>query len=211
MKQLSHKIFVALLVALFLCQISNARWATKDDAETEYESIESNIKVNKDGTFEEVKEFTQKLLKEGARMRLAKYTMFYTEGVSERKIIDAKTIHKGKEYKVNKKLIEDKPLASESEGFDQKYQISIPFKKVEVGSKIYLKYKYKQKKVPVKNHYDDIIGFKGGYYNQSKIIIKSEIPLRIKVNDPRKVLKVIQKDEKNIKIEVVKTFYRQNN
>ena len=207
MRQLiSQKVLIVLLLTLFLYQTSNARWQTKDDAETEFESYESNIKVNKDGTFEEVEEFTQKILKEGARMRLAKYVMTYKERVSEIKIIDAKTVHKDKEYKVDKKLIEDKPLASEFEGFDQEYQISIPFQKVEVGSKIYLKYQYKQKKVPIKNHFSNIIGFWDGYYNQGKMLIKSEIPLCIEINDPRKVLKVIQKDEKNIEIEITKPF-----
>ena len=201
-----HKVFVLLLITLsfFIHQISNARWITRGDTETEYESYEENIKVNKDGTYEGIQKFTQKVLKEGARMRLAKYAMIYMDGIDEIKVIDAKTIHKGKEYKVDKKLIEDKPLASEAEGFRQLCQISIPFKKVEVGSRIYLKYKYKQKKVPVKNHYSQIIDFGREYWNNAKIAVKSEIPLHIKVNDPHKVLKVVQKNEKDIQIEVIK-------
>ena len=209
MKKLARqKILFILLVTLSfgIHQVSNARWATKDDVQTEYESYEQNIKVNKDGTFEVTGEFTQKLLKEGARMYLSKYEIVYKGEIEEIKIIDAKTIHKGKEYKVDKKLIENKPLASEAGGFDQLYQISIPFQKVEVGSKIYLKYHCKYKKVPVKNHYSEIIGFRGDYYNKSKTTIKSEIPLHIKVNDPHNVLKVTQKNEKDIQIEVIKPF-----
>ncbi|MDR0774904.1 MAG: hypothetical protein LBE72_06395 [Rickettsia sp.] len=89
-------------------------------------------------------------------------------------------------------MIEDKPLASFGQGFDQLNQITISFPKVELGAEIYLKYKYVETKVAIDDFYGDTIFYgREGYWQASRTKINSKLPLNIKVNDPKGVLKVI--------------------
>ncbi|WPX97011.1 DUF3857 domain-containing protein [Candidatus Bandiella euplotis] len=193
-----------------LTQVTLARWATKEDATKRYNFYNEVTKINKDGTYETIFEFEQELLKEAAREELTVYKIGYNEGGDEVKIIEAKSISKGEEYKVENKKIEDKPLASSTKGFDQKRQILIPFTNVEVGSKIYLKFKLKVKKVAVDNQFFSAYDF-GSSGDEKNVMVRidSDIPLHILVNDPQHVLN-IKKDgdklSKRIELSLKKEF-----
>jgi len=52
-------------------------------------------------------------------------------------------------YRDLEEMIEDKPLASVSYGFDEQRQTLISYPNVEIGSKIYLKYQRKEFKAPL--------------------------------------------------------------
>ena len=187
-------LFIIIFFYLFV-QPTFAKWSTKEDALTEYDFYYEDIKINKDGTWQKTVEFKQKLLKEAARDQLTIYRMLYNQNTEEIDIIEAKTVKNGEQYEVDHKKIEDKSLFSSTKGFDQKRQILIPFTQIEVGSSIYLKYKIKVNKVPLENHFSDCFYFGlGGYVKDDKITLSSEIPLYMRVNDPRNILN-IQKDK----------------
>jgi len=203
-------IILVFTVIVIFHEKSYARWKTKNDIDIEHKISNQDIIIASDGTYEIEVEERLKLLKEGGRRRLTKYMKRYAEGVAKIEVIEAKSINNGQEYTVNKTLIEDKPLASQAYGFDQIRQISIPFKKIGIGSEVYLKYKYKSIKVPLKNHFSMLLmGDSSEYINKgAKTTIISSIPLHIKVNDPKKVVKVQNKlgDRQVIEIEVIKSF-----
>ncbi|MDE5032025.1 DUF3857 domain-containing protein, partial [Francisella tularensis] len=56
------------------------------------------------------------------------------------KVIDSIIENNNNIYEIDKSLIEDKNLDSEINGFTNTRQISIPFKKIKLGSKIKIKY-----------------------------------------------------------------------
>lgn len=206
-------LFVVFSVISFITPaLSHARWATHDDADFETEFKYVDIKVNKDGTFEQIVELQRIILKEGGRAEVAKHIMTYNGDSSKLTVLEAKTLYQGQEYKVKKTTIEDKPLASQRQGFDESRQVFVAFPKTEIGARIYLKYKLVISKVALKNAFADVFSFGDDNYDANvKIKVQSAIPLNIKVNDPDNVLKVQKDKETNFnKIEIIlaKPIYR---
>ena len=203
-------VFFLIFMAFCMPQKVSARWATFEDAALEYESLNSNITVNKDGTFTIAQEEQYKLLKEPARNIFAKLDLPYNGDSVKFNILEAKTIYQGKTYKVDAKHIEDQPLASIGFGFDTQRQASIAFPKLEIGASIFLKYEFIQQKPVIDNAFAE--NFFIGTHNWLKhqcITINSALPLKYLVNDPYGVLDVQvdnKAEAKTIKICTNKPF-----
>ncbi|WP_161791855.1 DUF3857 domain-containing protein [Candidatus Jidaibacter acanthamoebae] len=200
-----------ICMVILLSNAAEARWATYDDASIEINKYNVIETVNKDGTNESIIEEEKTILKEHGRDYAANYVIKYNGDSSKVTILEAKTIYQGKEYKVDQDMIEDKPLASSHQGFDQQRQILIAYPKAEIGAKIYIKYKISENKVPLANTYFSraIFGLQG-YEKESNIEIRSELPLKYYANDPNKALKITQLKENNlsvIKIKLIKPLY----
>ena len=197
-----QKTFNALVVPLilFFAMSADARWATIDDAALEYKSFNNNVKINSDGTYESTVEMKVKILKEHGRFAFANFTFQYNGDSAKVTILEAKTIYQGQEYNVEPRLIEDKPLASAPQGFDQLRQILISFPKTELGAEIYLKYNRKEIKPALDKFFSGQFNFgQGGYWQNASLTLNSEIPLYIKVNDPSNVLGIKEKSDKILK------------
>lgn len=194
------KYLLILIFNLFLIiSAAQARWGSYEDAPIEYKFLNKKININKDGTYEKEVEFYVKILKESGREKFAQKVLTYHEDISHIDILEAKTIYNDTEYAVTKDMIEDKSLASSVQGFDQARQIAISFPKVELGSEIYLKYKYIEKKVTIDNFYGDIFRLNtDGYLHSMNTQITSKLPLQMKVNDPRKILNVIKETKEEV-------------
>lgn len=207
MLRLLH-IFLIILTS----NISFAKWADYSNAAIRKDICNYQITVKKDGSSESVIEEEFEILKDSAREHAAHYTLTYTADNDKIIILEAKTIFKGKEYNVDKKFIEDKPLASSAAGFDQMNQILLAFPKAEIGAKIYIKYKQISTKSPLKNFYDNffVIGLRE-WITQANLNIKSELPLHLLVNDPDKVLAVKTDKPDNfnkLDISLIKEIYK---
>lgn len=191
------KSFLHLILLVFVINhAAQARWSSYEDAPIEIKFHNDDININQDGTSETITEMHAKILKEAGRNDFSQYRLNYNEDSSRISILEAKTIYHGQEYIVTKDMIDDKPLASPGKGFDQLKQITISFPKAELGAEIYLKYKYVETKVPVDNFYGATIFYgREGYWQASSTKINSKLPLNIKVNDPKGVLKVITNAE----------------
>lgn len=181
--------FILFLLAISAAQ---ARFATKDDTGYTIESEKSQITVHEDGSYDIESEKIIALERDDARTQFAKFSMSYREKTEKLEVIEAKTIFEEKEYPVDKASIEDKPLASSSNGFEDRCQISIPFSKAEVGAKIVLKTKFSSNLVTTKNHFSTIIhpisddGWQKSYHLQ----LSSKIPIHIQFNDPNGALDI---------------------
>ncbi|CAL7962774.1 DUF3857 domain-containing protein [Gammaproteobacteria bacterium] len=191
---------------------AQAKWAGIENAQIKT-SFDQDISVNKDGTIKETLTEQSEILKEPGRDFAANYTLQYNGHSEKIKILEAKTIYKGKEYKLDKNLIEDKPLASAHGGFDQRRQILLAFPKAEIGAKIFLKYNKTITEVPLDKFYANVFTF--GYrcfIYKEHIKLHSQIPLHIIVNDPEKVLNITKdKDDNfhNMEITLTKSLYKE--
>lgn len=185
-------LFNLALVVFFVTSAAEARWSKYEDASVEVKFSNVNINVNKDGTYETEAEFQVKILKESGRNRFSLYSFSYNNDSADFTVLEAKTIYNGKEYVVTEDMIEDKPLASPGKGFDQLRQITISFPKIEIGAEIYFRRKSITKKVPIDNFYGLGFNYWGDYLQADNMKINSELPLEIKVNDPRSVLKIAE-------------------
>ncbi len=209
MKKLIHYTFI---VVLFLSNHAFAKWADKENAALEV-SYHDEITVNRDGTFEQTREATEVILNELGRHQAASTTLYYNGDSDKIKIIAAKTIYRGQEYPVPSASIEDKPLASAQQGFDQKRQILIAFPNVEIGSKIYLKYQFIQKKPVLDNFFSNLIYLgRDELDDKISIKIKSALPLNVLVNDPKGALNISEKHDQQfyyLTIKQTKAIYQE--
>lgn len=190
--------------------IAEARWSKYEDASVEVKFSNVNINVNRDGTYETEVELQAKILKESGRDRFSLYSLIYNDDSANLTVLEAKTAYNGEEYIVTEDMIEDKPLASPSKGFDQLRQVTISFPKIEIGTEVYLRYKQVNKKVPVDNFYGLSFSYHGDYLQAENTKINSELPLEIKVNDPREVLEIAEEkndDIHSISIALKKAIY----
>lgn len=188
------------LLPVILCFVmqAQARPATLEDAALETIVDNVDIKINADGTNEVIGESRFKILKEQGRDWAANYTILYTEDSAKVKILEAKTIYNGVEYKLTPDMIEDKPLASSHQGFDQKRQILLSFPKAEIGAEIYLKYSKKEIKTVLDNFYSDRWSYgQGSYVRSARLTVQSKLPLYVKINDPTKAFEVTTDQDKN--------------
>ncbi|WP_250296253.1 DUF3857 domain-containing protein [Wolbachia endosymbiont of Oedothorax gibbosus] len=204
-------LFNLTLLVFFITPSAEARWSKYEDAPVEVKFSNVNISVNKDGTYEVEVEQLIKILKESGRNRFSPYSVTYNGDSTDFTILGAKTVYNGEEYIVTEDMMEDKPLASPGKGFDQLRQVTISFSKIEIGTEVYLRYKSINKKIPVDNFYSLSFSYYGDYFQAENVRINSKLPLEIKVNDPRNVLKIVEKkknDVHSISIALKKAIYK---
>jgi hypothetical protein len=179
-----------LLLLIFISTGAEARWATLDDVALEAVFHNQNITVESSGAYKTVAEVRTKVLKESGREQVAHFTMYYSSP-GTLKVLEAKTIVDGKEYVVDAALIEDQPLASSPQGFDQQRQVLISFPKVEVGAEIYLKYEETEPEPILDNFFSKRLFYaSSGCTQDATMKIDSKLPLQYEVNDPKNVLQV---------------------
>ncbi|MDF2964905.1 MAG: hypothetical protein K0Q51_293 [Rickettsiaceae bacterium] len=195
------KTYISLIIISFILAISPAyaRLATFEEAPVEFEVFNRHINVQANGQAEEIIEQQVSILNEQGRENYGTQTLYFNGDTDKIEVIEAKTIFEGREYKIEKDMIETKPLASAVQGFDQTYQILIAYPQVVKGSKLYLKYKQTTLKQPLENYFNTEFFYgMGGVWKKSQVSLKSELPFNIVVNDPNKVLDIKQASKGNI-------------
>ena len=185
---------VFLLVSPLLEHQVKARWATFDDASLECLDEKVACKVKKDGSCVIESEIQLKILNESRRnFFLGPEFTTYDAAVSLREILEVRISNNGQEITISKEKIEDKPLASEFSGVSDKRQILIPFEGVVVNSIIYLKSREVISAPVLEKYFSFLLEYNSSFFTRKSIInIESEIPLFLKINDPRNHLEVIE-------------------
>lgn len=187
-----------VFVILSVIPLAEARWATPDDLDIMTESYNRNVNIHQDGTYVETIDLTLVATKESGKDRLVSFPLVYNANSAKLVVLEAKTILNGVEYPVDLKLIEDKPLASSPQGFDQNRQLLIAFPEVALNAKIFLKYQTTVTEVPVPGFFStQFIYGADSYWQNSKVHVTSALPFFVDVNDPDQVLKITEKQEKN--------------
>lgn len=187
---------VVFLIYFFSLSGPQARWATYDDAPAELEFYNSHLLIHQNGKVEETVEKQVKVLNETGRNLFGSERLHYNGNIEKIEILEAKIITQGKEHVIPKKMMEIKPLASDIKGFDQLFQILISYPQVGVGSQLYLKYKHTTFKQPIPRYFATKLFYgEGAYWRQSRVKIKSALPLHMMVNDPQKRLDIQRTQE----------------
>ena len=120
-------------------------------------------------------------------------TLKYNSRTSKITDIKAETISPTQRHPVAPEYIENKPLASGADGFDDTYQLTIAYPKVEIGSKLYLKYTKETSEVPIANQYSEEFYFGTETYDKAALIhIDSALPIFIEKNDPEGKIEVTE-------------------
>lgn len=191
---------LSLSLLLFPCSNfqANARWAKKNEANIECLNKETLYKVNKDGTWTVESTMELKVLTEAGRQDLSTQTYTYDATRATFEVLAAKTSSNGQDAPIPKEKIEDKPLASDPLGLRETHQILIPFERVTVGSTVYIKVRQHVFKPQFENYFAQALTFCDGYlWTNWNMIVESELPLFLKVNDPRNNLKISESKDKS--------------
>lgn len=198
-------ILLALIFAGIIAggtNVSFARWATYQDAETKVENITKTLYINRDGTSSGIYEIRTKLLKENAISRWTNYTYSYNSNSESIKILEAYTLEKGKKYNINLNKIKEQSIPIKPPSGKQT-KLVIPYSNLRVGSVVYLKYQLNFK-TELDNFDSRFFTFGNQFYAHSaSIYVTSELPLFISINDPDKILNI----KKSTKKEKNKTLY----
>jgi transglutaminase-like putative cysteine protease len=169
---------------LFLSNVAFARWASPSEASYAVNFENVTVKVRKNGSYTMVFESETEILNERARQDRGLLRLTLGSELKKFNVISAKTIN-GKVTKlVAKNSIEMKPLASSGPGFDSATQVTVAFPDVQVGSKIYIKYRYDTDRPPLPDifYWNHSFGF-DQLVLKSNLQIESEIPLYFEVHD----------------------------
>lgn len=197
MKSFSQVVcFVILSIAL--CLPANARWAQKGEAHTKCLHKTVVFKVNKDGTWTCETDIQLEVLTEAGRQGLSTQTVCYDATRNKFEILEASTTNNGETCSVPQSRMEDKPLASDPMGLRQQRQILIPFERVAVGSIIHLKTKEHFFKPDFEKYFSVCLNFNNTYFaKEANVVVESELPLFLKVNDPRDNLEIRESKDKS--------------
>src|SRR3989338_1851852 len=151
---------LVLLSALpLMTPCASARWATLEDASFARLFDDISIEVARDGSFVLEREFEDEIRKEPARQDAGIFQMVYNSKVESVKIVSAATLTKGTAYPVAPEFIQDKPLASSYQGFDQINQVMVAFPNVDIGSRVKIKFVTEYKRAPIPGFYSDTVAF----------------------------------------------------
>jgi transglutaminase-like putative cysteine protease len=190
----SASIGILFIPFMTLCSLSfdaHARWAKPDDVDYSVEYRNFDVWVKSDGTYMEEVEEEITILKDSARISRGMMRLNYNPEVSSLEVLVAETLKEdATKLPVDKSLIEDKPLASSGEGFDQWHQVLVAFPAVDVGSKVHIKYRLKWFQVPAPDFYSDSITFGTEYQKSVRVKLRSQLPIVVKTNDPENQLKI---------------------
>src|SRR5687767_12829811 len=107
--------FVAIVITFSTS--AEARFAVPSDASSVIQFFNRTVDVKEDGTSEETIELKVKVLNDSGRTNLATLPLYYDETTQKLKIINAKALDQGQEFPVGSEFIEDKPVASQTNGF----------------------------------------------------------------------------------------------
>jgi hypothetical protein len=184
---------VPALCFLFWPTIASARWAGREDASILLKKNRTVYTIRADGTHEVSEEEEIELLKEDARSRYGTQRISYNSRAETLEVERAETQKPGQKAPllVKPEWIQDKPLASSRQGFDQMNQISVAFPEATLGSTLRLKTRRKVHEVPFPGFFSTQLVY-GNYEPEedSRAEFLSEKELFVEINDPRKSLKI---------------------
>lgn len=191
---------IILLFLMVFSTVLQARWATFADAPCEFVSNSADIMVYKDGTTTEEYDYTIRVLNEVGRDGLASVSLFYTKDTTDFALVEASIANGEQKIELDHEYIEDKPMASELKGFDQKHQVLLSFPNIQVGSVLHIKYRKKLNKPRLPGFYEQHVQYLDQFYKQARVTIKSELPLFTNYNSLNNTLSVKHSKEKNLHV-----------
>ncbi len=186
---------ILALFALVLSLPSQARWATELDADISIDAVSKMI-VHRDGSYEMSETQNYTILKERGVEDMQMVSLSYDANRTSLFVENPRVINGTKVIPTPKEVIETKPIASGHEGLTSLMQINVPFRGVQIGSKISYTIKeiHKAPYIPGVFYTEDFFGLE--YLSRSDVLeITSEIPLVHRENGGQGL---IQTEEKKI-------------
>lgn len=186
-----------IVTACFISSISWGRFQKPEEASHKFLQINQYYRIDKIAQYKSVSEFEVQILNETGRKEFGFYKFNYAPYLTKITDIEAYTKNGDVISKVEKEFIEDKPVASSKDGFDNDNQISVAFPNVQVGSILYFKVNYETHTLSLDNFFSTIeyFGWRENSIKQN-IYFESEKELFFHISDPLDSLDLEVKKEK---------------
>jgi hypothetical protein len=183
---------ITLLIILYLniLPTAYARSVTKEDLGYEYLEKNDKIYVNKDGSHIIETYAKVKIINENGRDLVAGFFLDYNSGIEKLELITAKTINDKHSYPVQASNIEDKPIASNTLGFDKINRLRVAFSQLKVGSIVEFSYKNTVSASLAKHFSKTLVFGQNTYENKYTCSIVSELKLNLEKNRLNKNISV---------------------
>lgn len=193
---MNNTLALLLLLTFLFSPITWARLQRPEEASHKFLQINQYYQIKKNGHYKSISEFEVEILNETGRREFGFYKFSYAPYLSKIKDIEAYTKNGDSVSKVEKNFIEDKPLASSKDGFDNDNQVSIAFPNVQVGSKLYLKLTMATHTLSLENYFGTIeyFGWRENSLKQN-LYVESERPIFYHIGDPLDSLNLEVKNE----------------
>lgn len=175
---------------------ANARWLTLGEAPSVVEKLYMDIDVHKDGTFSQEVEYLTRVQSEDAKVNASIFTIDYNAATDQVEVLEAYTKNGNVKIPVDKKTIEDRDKG-ESRDYDAIKTRSVVYPQVQIGSALYIKYRISTAKAIIKDRWSTELSFGPSVHTKDmRTRIRSEMPLYLETNDPKKMLTVSQSGNK---------------
>lgn len=190
----SLRSFAFALFCALVDPTAYARWAPHADAPSTRTLARVEYVVRKDGTHVQTLEQAVRINLETARSSEGTVTISYNRQAEKFTLLGAEVRTAQGVIPVESQHVEDVATSSEAQGFDAQNQVTIAFPQAEVGSVLYLRYRVETTEVPFAGHFHHFQswGTDHGLDEDFELTIRSEIPLRLALNDPLQALKVAE-------------------
>jgi transglutaminase-like putative cysteine protease len=203
-----------LLLGCFLFPSpAKARWVDPSEVASKVNFETVRYKIKKGGAYTVDLERQLEIVKDNARadMGISRFQLDFRD--TEFELLEAKTINGKEEIPVRKEHIEEKSLASSGQGFDDKRQVTIAFPQVNVGSRLYYKYRRKSLGSGISDLFS--VYYPLGWnelVEREELVFESELPLYYEVRDPENKLEVKEEEKDGsylLRMRLKAPFFRQ--
>lgn len=187
-KDLSMRLFFAILF-LILPQ-AGAKIAGVGEVPYVIEKDASDITVDADGRSTLTREAIIRIVNDQGRESQSVQTLTFNSRAQAFKILEAATLNgppdKAVRTAVPARDIEIKEVGQMSQAFDSIKQASLSYPKVQVGSRLRLKYQIRSLEIPIKGFWSAGFSISGDVIESFQLHIRSKLPLHYRLNDDRK-------------------------
>lgn len=190
-------------VFLLLASLSltaNARWLTMQESGSVIEKFNIEYQVFRNGSWTQTIDYAIRVQSEDAKSSASVFSIDYNSATDQVEVLEAYTLNGKQKIKVEKAAMEDRDKG-ESKDYDLMKARSVVFPQVQIGSRLFIKYKVKTLKPTIENRFSSEMGIMPSYFIENfKVTLKSEIPLSFEVRDPRQLIKVFQINPQHIEV-----------
>jgi hypothetical protein len=191
---------LTLIIGLLFCGSALARWLTVEEAGSVLENFRIEYEVFKDGTWNQLWDYTIRVQSEDAKTSAGLFNIEYNAFTDQVEVIEAYTQNGKEKIPVLPTAIEDRDKG-ESRDYDVLKVRSLVFPQVQIGSKVHIKYRIRTIKPLVKNRWSTVVGLSPGYHVEKMLVrIKSERPLSHELQDSRGLVNLKAKNRFNLEI-----------
>lgn len=198
------KIF--FLVLSLSASALHARWMTIEEAGSVIENYSIEYKINRNGASTQTVDYTVRVQAEDAKVSASLFPIDYNAFTDKVEILEAFTLNGKNKIPVEAAAIEDRDKG-EAKDYDAMKVRSVVFPKVQIGSRLHIRYLVRTEKPLMENRWStDISLAPGAFVEKLRVNVQSEVPIYFRAEDPRRLVAIQQKNKFSFELTNKKTL-----